>query len=529
MKRLILLSFALLLGLMPVALQAQSDTTAANTDARPVYSQETPRQTVGRHLYYLNPAHYDPSAAADVIYAPELSEEEKLERARQLRDVFDGTGSYVDMEKIPDEAAYYDSTREEYQYVLFPEEFPEVYLARYDGQWYYSRSTVSRIPALYDKTFPLGADLLQNLVPVIGNRVVLGLPTWKWIGLIVLLGFSYLFYRLVLAGLGWLLRNVIARITPESYLDPKLISPVTKPLSLLLTFLLFRSYLMPMLLLPIEVSDPLRRVLAIGMSVAGVWVFYRLVDIIGSLLNSLASRTDTTMDDQLIPLLMRIAKLVVVIFGVLFVLDNLGVDVTALLAGVSIGGLAVALAAQDTVKNFIGSISIFVDRPFQVGDFIAAGDILGSVTEVGVRTTRIRALDGAQVTVPNGDLANRTITNHSVRTYRRYATSITVTYRTRPEQMEEFVNGVREIVAAHPKVREGTAQVQFHEMGNSSLDIFYAAIFEVTDYGEWLACRQEVFLNVMKLADRLGVDFAFPSTSVYIEQMPQAQLGEGEQ
>lgn len=523
MKRLLLLWSIFLLGSTGSLLLGQADST--QNDGSLIYSQETPRQTAQRHLYYLNPDHYNPSAAADAMFAPDMSGEERLELARELRDILDATGSFVDMEKVPDEPNYYDSARREYQYVIFPEEFPEVYLARYNGKWYYSRTTVERIPALYDKTFPLGADLFQQIVPVFGNRKIFGLEAWKWVGLLIQLLLSFVIYRLLLFLLGWLLRNVIARITPQSYLDPKLIPPVTRPLSLLITLLVFRTYMMPILLLPINVSDPLRRFIAIGMSLAGVWVFYKLVDIAGSLLRSLASKTDTTMDDQLIPLLMRIAKLVVVIFGILFVLDNLDVDVTALLAGVSIGGLAVALAAQDTVKNFIGSISIFVDRPFQVGDFIAAGDIVGSVTEVGVRTTRIRALDGAQVTVPNGDLANRTITNHTVRTYRRYATSITVTYSTLPDQMEQFVEGVREIVSGHSKVREGSATVQFHEMSNSSLDIFYAAIFEVTDYGEWLACRQEVFLSVMKLAKKLDIDFAFPSTSVYIEQMPQAQLG----
>jgi len=491
------------------------------------YSQQTPQQAVARHLHYLDPKSYDPTKAADVIPGNNLSEAQRIELATQLRNIFDATGSYVNMERIPDVPDYRDSASQRHQYLLFPEKFPEVYLARYEGQWYYSRSTVSRIPVIYNETFPLGADLLQNLVPVVGKRVVLGLEVWKWAGLLILLGISFLFYRLVGLALGWLIRNVVPKVAPKGYLDPSLVPPVARPLSLLLTFGLFRNYLMPMLLLSIELSDPLRRVLAIGISLAGVWFFYKLVDIFSSVFRSLADRTNTTMDDQLIPLLGRAAKLAILIFGLLFILDNLGVDITTLLAGVSIGGLAIALAAQDTVKNFIGSVSIFVDQPFTVGDFIAAGDILGTVTEVGVRTTRIRALDGAQVTVPNGDLTNRTITNHSIRTYRRYATSITVTYGTQPQQMEQFVEGVRTIVSDHPKVAEGSATVQFHEMGNSSLDFFYAAVFNVTDYGEWLACRQDIFLEVMKLADRLGIDFAFPSTSVYIEQMPQAQLDQG--
>ncbi len=517
--------FFLWVWITPIYLIGQRDSSqqepVLQAQDNKIYSQLNPRQAATRHLYYLQPDTYEPEVAATVFPSESLSEEARIELAIQLKEILDATGNYVDVEKIPDQAAYRDSATGEYQYVLFPRQFPDIYLSRYDGVWYYSRTTSERIPQLYRQIFPLGTNFIQRLVPVIGQRSFLGFPIWKWVGFVLLVGISYLFFRVISWGLSWGIKKLAPRIAPRGYIDPELIPPVARPLSLLLTFWLFRAYLMPMLLLPIQISDPLGRGISIAMSFAGVWVFYRLVDIVASLFTSLASRTASTMDDQLVPLLVRAAKLVIIVFGLLFVLDNLKVDVTALLAGVSIGGLAIALAAQDTVKNFIGSISIFVDQPFMVGDFIAAGDILGVVVEVGVRTTRIRALDGAQVTVPNGDLANRTITNHTVRTYRRYSTSITVTYATLPDKMEEFVNGVRDIVSSHEKVREGSASVQFHEMSSSSLDIFYAAIFEVTDHGEWLACRQDIFLGIMRLAAQMGIDFAFPSTSVYIEQMPE--------
>jgi MscS family membrane protein len=532
MKRLMLwwLCLGLGTGILLAQNEAAADTSVATPpppppsydepDAPPSYSQRTPREAAGRHLYYLMPDTYQPEKAAEVIAGDQLTLDQRIDLAIQLRDLFDATGSYVNLEKIPDQAAYLDSTTGQAQYVIFPKSFPDVYLARYGDQWYYSRSTVARIPQIYQQRFPLGADLLQQLVPVIGQRAFLGLPVWKWLGLLILVALAYLIYRLIDFGLGWIIRQLVPKIAPGGYLDPALVPPVSHPLGLLLIFWIGRDYLMTMLLLPIGISDPLRRILSVAMSIAGVIVFYKLVDIIASVFRSLANLTESTMDDQLIPLLTRAAKLAIIVFGLLFTLDNLDVDVTALLAGVSIGGLAIALAAQDTVKNFIGSISIFVDRPFTVGDFIVAGDITGTVLEVGVRTTRIRALDGASVTVPNGDLSNRTITNHTLRDYRRYATSITVTYRTKPQAIEEFVRGVRALVNAHPKVREGSATVQFHEMSHSSLDIFYAAIFEVTDHGEWLACRQEVFLEIIKLAEQMNVSFAFPSTSVYLESMP---------
>ncbi|MDP5172514.1 MAG: mechanosensitive ion channel family protein [Bacteroidia bacterium] len=512
--------FLLFAALLPQALLAQD--SIPSTSPREQFSQKTPRGAVERHLYYLHADSYQPELAAEVIYG-DFTLEEKIELATQLRDVFDARGYYIETELIPDEEDYKDSLSGQSRYVILPNKYPDVFLTRKDGLWYYSQTTIALIPELYQTVIPFGADLLQGLVPKVGKQQVLGMAIWKWLGLALIIGFSYLLFKVLNIVLGILFKRVLPRFTPASYFDPALVPPVARPFSAMLVIFVFRSYLMPMLLLPISITDPLRKLLIVLISVFGVMVVYKLVDVFASVFQNLASKTETAMDDQLVPLLARAAKLVVVIFGLLFVMDNLQIDVTALLAGVSIGGLAIALAAQDTVKNFIGSISIFVDRPFTVGDFINAGDITGTVVEVGVRTTRIRALDGAAVTVPNGDLSARVITNHTVRTYRRYATSITVTYSTKPDKMEEFVTGVREIVQAHPKVRPDSAQVQFHEMSNSSLDIFYAAIFEVTDHGEWLACRQDVFLAIMRLAARMEIDFAFPSTSVYIEQMPTGE------
>ncbi|MEZ4688586.1 MAG: mechanosensitive ion channel family protein, partial [Bacteroidia bacterium] len=227
-------------------------------------------------------------------------------------------------------------------------------------------------------------------------------------------------------------------------------------------------------------------------------------------------RTDNKMDDQLVPLVRRILKMLVVAFGVIFILQNLNINVTALLAGVSIGGLALALAAQDTVKNFIGSISIFTDRPFQVGDFIETSGISGGVTEVGVRSTRITDGSGATISIPNGVLANATITNHGARSYRRYTTSITVTYSTEPGVIPEFVEAIREIINSHPLTIVDKTVVQFHQMSSSSLDIFIAVVFDTPAFDEHLKGRQEVLLAVMEKAKELGVDFAFPTTTVHL-------------
>ena len=322
----------------------------------------------------------------------------------------------------------------------------------------------------------------------------------------------------------FLIRKVVPRLFPKSFLNVQLIPPVTHPLSWLLVLMILRDWFVPSLLLPIWLGEWIVTILNILPSLFGIVVFYRLVDILASLFKNLTAKTETTMDDQLIPLISTTAKLIILAFGIIFVLQNLDVNVTALLAGVSIGGLAIALAAQDTVKNFIGSLSIFVDRPFTVGDFIDTGSFAGVVTQVGVRSTRLRATDGAMVSVPNGRLVDMTITNHGIRTYRRFATTLTLGYDTVPAVMEQFVDGVRTIAEQHPSSVEDTVLVQFHEMADSSLNIFFAVNLDTVAYGDWLKARQEILLEIIRLSEQLNVAFAYPSTSVYIESMPEQPM-----
>ncbi|MEM9897169.1 MAG: mechanosensitive ion channel family protein, partial [Bacteroidota bacterium] len=386
--------------------------------------------------------------------------------------------------------------------------------------------SVAEIERVYQRVVPNLSAGLQNIVGEFGQKTFLGLKVWQMLGLLIVGALCFLLLRVLMWFFTLITKRLLPKLDKLSEINLKLLNPVTSPLSWYLISWLLREVFIPALILPINFSKYLILVIEIVAPILGVIVFYKLIDFLADIFDKLADRTETTMDDQIVPLVVRAAKLVVLVFGVIFVLQNLDVNVTALLAGVSIGGLAVALAAQETVKNFIGSLTIFTDRPFVVGDFIDTGSFMGVVVEVGVRSSRIRALDGAQITVPNGKLVDMTITNHGVRTYRRYATTLGLTYDTPFDKMEAFVNKAREVAQAHPITQEDSVTVQFHEMANSSLNIFFAAIYETTDHGEWLKARQEVFLAVMKVAEDIGVSFAFPSTSVYIESMPEQGTSE---
>ena len=509
-------------NLNPVVAQQDStllDTLLPSTPPPPLPELYSPRQTVAHHLIYLQDGEFDKSRSAQALDSTGVSQEELEELAVQLKQIYDGEAFFIDTAQIPNDPNYEDSLGRN-RFPVFAK-YPEIYVTKHDGSWKYSRNTVWHIPQVHDKVFPFGSDLLVNISPQIGQKKVLGLRIWQYQGILIILVLAALSYWLLTRLFGILIRKVLPRVINTEWLDPKLIRPVARPLSLLLTlWLLFQFF--PALLLPIGVSSYIAVGLKILMSIFGIVAAYRLVDLFSSLFLNLAGTTETTMDDQLIPLVSKLAKLIVGALGVLFVLQNLNVNVTALLAGISIGGLALALAAQETVKNFIGSITIFVDRPFQVGDFIESPQITGSVQEIGVRSTRIRAIDGALMSIPNGTLANLVITNHGIRSYRRYSTTLGLTYDTPKEKMETFVERAREIIVAHPMTRKEDNMVYFHEMGASSLDIFVVIYFEITAYADMLKGRQEIFLAIMEMAEEIGVGFAFPSTSVYIEQIPES-------
>ena len=296
--------------------------------------------------------------------------------------------------------------------------------------------------------------------------------------------------------------------------------PVARPISYLFIFVLLMIFV-PVLQLPIGMNRYVTLVLRAVWPVFAIVFLYRLVDILSIYFTKLAEKTQSSLDDQLVPLIRKILKTFVVIIGVLFIFNNLDYDITGLIAGLSIGGLAFALAAQDTIKHFFGSIMIFVDKPFQVGDWISSGDIDGTVEEVGFRSTRVRTFRNSVTYVPNGVLTDRTVDNHGLRVYRRFYTQIAVTYDTPPDLIELFIEGLREIVKNHPDTRKDYYEIHLNDMASSSLNVMFYIFFKVDSWSDELKGRHEVLLSIIKLAKHLGVNFAFPTQTLHMESFPE--------
>ncbi len=480
---------------------------------------DNPYNTMYVHLHFLQQTTFQPDSSALALAG--LADQPDLSRRRaiQLKQILDGKGLYVRFGQIPQDANYYDSTARRAVYVPFPELLPEVYLEKLDSQWLYSAETVAAVPSLHKDIYPFGADFLLNLFPQFGQQKILGLAIWQFAGIFIMIILSFLLHFL----LSRILNPVVKRLSSSrlypSLVDPSLIKRIAQLLSVWIIVRILKVFIPALQLEPEALIFAVRMVKVVSTFII-MLVALRVLDILMLYFRILTQRTENKLDEQVVPILRRSLQAVIILWAIFQALNLLEVNVTALIAGVSIGGLAIALAAQDTVKNLIGSAMIFVDKPFQIGDFIDLGGFAGTVEEVGFRTTRIRKSDSSIVAVPNGVIANQAITNLGVRIYRLFQVQLGVVYGTSPEDIRLFTGSLKQLIEAHPNTQKEGYYVHLTTLADSSLGIMFRVALDVPDYATELRVKEELLLAILKIADTLGVSFAFPSTSVYVETMP---------
>lgn len=479
---------------------------------------ESPYNTMLVHLHYLQAETYQPRQAARVFESvPDSARAKRL--AIQLKQIYDGEGLYVYLNKIPTNINYIDSTTYRSVFTPFPNELPDIYLEKVGDRWYYSEQSIQVIPKVHKQVYPFGTDRILNLIPQFGQQKVVGLMLWQWLGLLI---------AFLIAGLGYMLLarllNPIVRRISRSRLYPSLVSKqlvrtLARLISVLLIIWLLRTFL-PLLQMPVEVNALIINTLKLASILVFAVIGLRIIDVIMTYVGQFTKTTESKMDEQLIPILTRMAQAVVIVVAIISALRLFNINVTALIAGISIGGLALALAAQDTLKNLFGSFTIFLDKPFQIGDWVNFGDVDGTVEEVGVRSTRVRTFANSLVYVPNGKLADMVINNYGLRVYRRYNTTITITYDTPPVLIDAFIAGLKEIVAQHPGTRKDYYEIHLNEMSATSLDILFYIFFTVGEWGDELKAKHQILMAIIQLADDLGVRFAYPTSTIHIEEFP---------
>ncbi len=347
----------------------------------------------------------------------------------------------------------------------------------------------------------------------------LGLTWFQWLAIIAVILASVLIGRLV----GLVVRAVVSRLvkrtraTWDDALLPRLAGPLAAALGLGAA-----AALLPVANLAPEEAAYAYLAIRAGYFAIVFWTLFRLVDVSFHLLSeSMWAKSGPSR--SLIPLGSRVAKVGVFSIAVVAVLDRLGFPVASLIAGLGIGGLALALAAQKTVENLFGAFSIGVDQPFRVGDTVRIEDFLATVERVGLRSTRFRTLDRTIVTIPNGKLADSRIESLSARDRMRLAIIVGLVYGTTESQVRQVLEGFTRVLKAQPKLWPEGVTVLLRGLGASALDIEVTAWFQTEDFGEFQGIRQEVLLQFLRVVEQAGTSMAFPTQTLHVVAPPQSR------
>ncbi len=353
------------------------------------------------------------------------------------------------------------------------------------------------------------------------HHSLLSIQVSHWLAAVAALFVTVVAQRYLLVSFHRLAQTIANRT--ETRIDNMMLEAAEKPANWLI--LIIGLMLSLHLLAPDATQFPLIEPLfQLGRAITviiGGWFLWRLIGAMAAYLRDRARQTESPLDDQLIPFIAKTLRLLLIITGVLMVAQNLGYSISGLIASLGIGGIAVAMAAKDTLANVFGSIMILVDRPFTVGDWIKTSEFEGVVEEVGFRSTHIRTFGKTLVNVPNSRLANMVIDNIDARPKRRIKMRIGITYDTSTAKMEQAIIGIERILKAHPGVNQDYSLVKFDNFDDSALSIFLYYFSASTVWEEYLQVRQEVNLQIMQLLESLDIEFAFPSRTVYLHQDQQ--------
>ena len=372
--------------------------------------------------------------------------------------------------------------------------------------WKISNRTVALIPELYAQ---YGHGILEDKLPLwVFDFQIFGIYLWEWIALVIGALASVILVLVITSPIEFILRRWN---TPLSH---QLIRNFSNPIRLLL-FSLFIAYWL-VLINPSFTVQALAHAGTLRL-IALAWFLMRVSDFTLELIVGQLNRRGKAPSPVIIPVFGTTIKAMIIILTVLFWLDNLGFKVTAVLAGLGIGGLAVALAAQKSLENVFGALTLYTSKPVRIGDFCRFGDRVGTIEEIGLRSTLVRTLDDSIVSVPNGEFSNLQLENYTRRRKIWYHPRLRLRYDTTPDQLRYILVEVRRVLYGHPKVLPDLARIRFFEFGESSLDLDIFAYIDVTDWGEYLEIAEDLNLRIMGLIHKAGAGFAIPQT-LYMER-----------
>ena len=375
--------------------------------------------------------------------------------------------------------------------------------------WLISADTLARVPELYDQV--QAAQVQMHLPAVLVRNELLGLPYWQWLAMIIALP--------VAALIGWLLLKLlrIPRIIWARRRNHRLRdwSNASRPLWLLLA-VISHAVFVRRIRLPLLQRHYYQQIAGVLFVIAVTWLTWCILRQLmrrGRERAILSGRMGT---GSLMLLGERILKATLVIIGIFAVLSTLGFNMSTALAGLGIGGIAIAFAAQKTLENLFGGVSVLGDEAIRVGETCRFGDRIGTVEDISLRSTRIRTPDRTELSIPNGSLATMNIENFSRRDKVLFNTNVRVRLETSPDQVRYLLAEIRKLLYEHPKVETEGARIRFagFEDGALTLEIFCYVL--TREFSDFLAIREDLLLRILDIIASAGTELAFPSRTLYL-------------
>jgi MscS family membrane protein len=379
--------------------------------------------------------------------------------------------------------------------------------------WLWSAATVADIDALYSRYgYGWAGD---HLPPAFTSLELAGIQLWQWLGLAI---------GIVLAlVLGWLasllVRRLLARISRLTgrRRDDTLVKRLGAPIALALATLFFVLEL-PLLVLAPEKHDRITTGCKLAALLALGWSLVRIVDVIGENAFGYYKERKDEMGMAMVPVARKILKPIIVVIVFIVALQNVGMNVGGLLAGLGIAGLAISLAGKNTIENLFGSLIIAFDRPFRVGDVIKVGDFTGTVEDLGLRSTRIRTIERTVVTIPNAQLADSKVENLARRDRLRFYAKLELRHETSADQLQLVVDEVKRYLLAHQRVWQEGFSVRLIGFGDSGVELEIHCYVTTADWGEFTGIREAMLLDLTAILERAGSERAYTSRTIYRAQ-----------
>ena len=398
--------------------------------------------------------------------------------------------------------------------VIKGDESKQIFLIRNlnTGDWKITPSSIRNIERFHSLIIE---SKYKSIAPKFMSEEAFVLKNWQWFGMIVIILLGVIIQVLLQFTVR---KTVIRRVgKEEEYSKNKKAYRSVSILSMALSW----YFLLPFIKLNEGTNETLSKGLILVAMVSAMLAISQIMNVVNDLLMQKAEESENKVDDVLIPMAHKAGKIILFTVGTLFILGNLGVNVASLIAGLGIGGLAFALAAKDTIENLFGSITVLVDKPFEIGDWVVVDGVEGTVEKIGLRSTSIRTFYCSQVNVPNSNLINAKVDNYGRRSYRRIKTMLGLTYDTPPAKIEAFCEGVRELIRNHPYMRKDYYHVYLNQFNGSSLDVLLYCFIDCDDWAIELRERQRLFMSIIRLANELGVSFAYPTQTLHMAKVEE--------